>query len=76
MPCRKQNFPIIEQTLKESGSGFLFSSGITFADFSLAELLKQWEKIEPTIFDGFSLIKEFKNRVFALPQLKEYLSKH
>lgn len=74
VPNREKFFPILENLLKESNSGFLVSTGVTFVDFLFADTLDLWNSFEPTVYDGFPLIGEFVKRVLDLPQLKKYLT--
>jgi glutathione S-transferase len=75
--------------LKEAGTGFLvgkfrnsydmqtYFSGQTPtpADFFLADYLHTLLKLAPKLFDGHTDLKYFVERIYALPQLRNYIAK-
>jgi glutathione S-transferase len=72
-PGVAHNFPIIERILKESGSGFLVASGVTFIDFIVAEFLEGVKGVEPKVLEAYPTLQDYVTRVHALPQLADYL---
>uniref|UniRef100_A0AC35FTD9 Glutathione S-transferase n=1 Tax=Panagrolaimus sp. PS1159 TaxID=55785 RepID=A0AC35FTD9_9BILA len=65
-------FPIFLNFLKESKSGFMAPSGLTWVDFVITEWLTTLQNLEPTILSKHSELKEYIERVHNVSQLKEY----
>uniref|UniRef100_A0A914PKV2 glutathione transferase n=1 Tax=Panagrolaimus davidi TaxID=227884 RepID=A0A914PKV2_9BILA len=65
-------FPIFLNFLKESKSGFMAPSGLTWVDFAITEWLTTLQNLEPTILNKYSELKEYIKRVHNVSQLKEY----
>lgn len=61
--------------IKGSGNGFLFKSGLTYADFSLAEFVYSMLQREKDEISKYSVIIEHQKKVYGLPKIKEYISK-
>ena len=61
--------------IKSSGSGFLFKSGLTYADFVLAELVYSLLQFEKDEVSKYNEVVEHQKKVYALPKIKEYVSK-
>ena len=61
--------------LKESDSGFLVKSGVTWVDFVLAEFLYTIQNMEPTVMHDYPELEEFIDRVYSLPNIKKYVEK-
>ncbi|KAI6204552.1 hypothetical protein M3Y94_00688000 [Aphelenchoides besseyi] len=78
LPAANKYFPLMEQKLKESNSGFFGSSGPSYVDFFVnesIEVLKQPHYEQKLIEEIAPLLVEHSKRVNALPQLQDYLSK-
>uniref|UniRef100_A0A914QYA1 GST C-terminal domain-containing protein n=1 Tax=Panagrolaimus davidi TaxID=227884 RepID=A0A914QYA1_9BILA len=73
-PC-KTYFPIFSNYLKESKSGFMVSSGLTWVDFVITEFFTTLIQFHPNTFDKYPDLKEYLNRVHQVPELKDYYSK-
>uniref|UniRef100_A0AC35FCL8 Glutathione S-transferase n=1 Tax=Panagrolaimus sp. PS1159 TaxID=55785 RepID=A0AC35FCL8_9BILA len=74
-PAVSQHCKKLEKyALKLSNSGFLFDSGITYADFSVSYMIQAINSIHPELMSKFPNILLLSQRVFALPQLQFYLS--
>ena len=67
--------PLYEKLLKESGSGFFASSGLTFVDFMVADYLNTWvERVEPDMLKDHPELAAFVKRVHSVPQLQSYIA--
>lgn len=64
----------METFLKESGSGFLVTSGYTWADFLCAEALTTFEKLVPGSVSKNADVWAYKQRVHNIPQIKDYVA--
>lgn len=64
----------LEKLLAESKSGFLVHSGYTNVDFLVAENLLTCECCVPGCLDGQPKLKEYKERVFSIDKIKEYIA--
>lgn len=60
--------------MKESKSGFLAPSGLTWADFVFSELIITLVGLESNVLDKNPEIKEYIEKIKNLPELKEYYS--
>ena len=65
-------FPIFTSFLKESGSGFLSKSGLTWADFFVTEYLFTLKKLEPEVFKDYPELNALLDRIQNVPELKDY----
>jgi len=72
-PGIKNNFPIYERLLKESGSGFLVRSGLTWVDFVVSEFFNTISYMDPELWKQYSDLEEYRKRVQSLPQIKKYI---
>jgi glutathione S-transferase len=70
----KEYLPVFSTFLKESKSGFLVSSGLTWADFVFSELIITLLGLEPNVLDNHPELKEYIIRIKNVPQLKDYYS--
>uniref|UniRef100_A0AC34G9M4 Glutathione S-transferase n=1 Tax=Panagrolaimus sp. ES5 TaxID=591445 RepID=A0AC34G9M4_9BILA len=74
-PAVKQYFTILEEfASKSTRDGFLLSSGISYADFGVANVFEIVNALNPELVIEFTNVKELSQRVFALPQLQYYLN--
>ncbi|KAH7716778.1 Glutathione S-transferase 1 [Aphelenchoides avenae] len=71
-PAIGRLLPLIENILKESGSGFVAKSGYTWADFVVAEGLVTTENIVPGSVYGNAAVKAYIERVHNIPKIKDY----
>uniref|UniRef100_A0A914DFH0 glutathione transferase n=1 Tax=Acrobeloides nanus TaxID=290746 RepID=A0A914DFH0_9BILA len=72
-PAAAKGLPIFEKYLKESGNGFYFKSGLTWADFFLSSFWEVLNHLIPDFFEKHPLLKENADKVNALPQIQKYL---
>jgi hypothetical protein len=61
--------------LKESGSGYYAKSGLSWVDFLMSELTFTFYGFDPETFKKYPELVEHMERIYALPQLKEYIEK-
>jgi len=73
-PAVERHFPRLEKLLKESGSGFYGKSGVSWVDFHLASALVTAEKFAPDEVKKHPELIAHRDRVHALPQLKNYFA--
>ncbi|KAI1709036.1 putative glutathione S-transferase 8 [Ditylenchus destructor] len=77
LPNAERLFPQYVRLLKESGSGFLAPSGLTFVDFTVADYFEFWiSKLEPEFMkENYPEIVAFVERVYSLPQIQDHMKK-
>ncbi|KAI1693372.1 putative glutathione S-transferase 5 [Ditylenchus destructor] len=75
LPTSERHFPQYVRLLKESGSGFLAPSGLTFVDFIVADYFEHWvNKFEPELMkENYPEIVTFVDKIHLLPELQHYL---
>uniref|UniRef100_A0AC35FQ06 Glutathione S-transferase n=1 Tax=Panagrolaimus sp. PS1159 TaxID=55785 RepID=A0AC35FQ06_9BILA len=64
--------PMYSNFLKESKSGFMAPSGLTWVDFVITEYLTTLLNFDSKILDNHKDIKDYIERVHNVPQLKDY----
>uniref|UniRef100_A0AC35FQH6 GST C-terminal domain-containing protein n=1 Tax=Panagrolaimus sp. PS1159 TaxID=55785 RepID=A0AC35FQH6_9BILA len=72
LPAAEIYLPLYQKYLKESGSGFLVKSGLTFADFIVSEFLITLRQNSPEVLEKYPEILQYLDRIKNIPQLKEY----
>lgn len=60
--------------LKAAGNGFAQPSGLTLADFVIANHVLTIKKCDPQLAGQFPDLVAHSDRIHALPQLKAYLA--
>jgi len=61
--------------LNENGGVWFVGDSLTWADIAIAEFMAVLEDcFNPNTLDNFPQLKSFKEKVFSLPKLKEYVS--
>jgi glutathione S-transferase len=67
--------PHFERIFKESGSGFFVKSGVSYADFYIADTVYSLHGFDKELFEKKCpyFVEHFK-KVYALPELQNYLS--
>ncbi|KAI1693843.1 protein kinase domain-containing protein [Ditylenchus destructor] len=75
LPAAARIFPQYIKQLKESKSGFLAPSGLTYVDFIVADYLEYWvSKMEPQFMkENYPEIGAYVNKVYSVPQIKDYI---
>lgn len=67
--------PYYERFLKESGSGFFGKNGPSYVDFYIADAFFTLHGLEKELMEKkYSFLIDHYKRVFALPELQNYLS--
>ncbi|KAE9553765.1 hypothetical protein FO519_003033 [Halicephalobus sp. NKZ332] len=74
LPALEKTFPYFESIIKKSGSGFIVPSGITWADFFIAENLTTLTNLAPDVAKKYSFVPEYIKRVHEHPKVKSYVS--
>jgi hypothetical protein len=72
-PTSEFYFAIWSQIIKETGTGFLMGNYPTPADFFVADYLHTLLKMAPALFNRFTDLKYFVERIYSLPQLENYI---
>jgi len=63
------------QFLKENGGEWFVGGSLTWADIAVAEFVAVLEDcFSPNTLDNHPQLKAFKEKIFSLPKLKEYVS--
>ncbi|KAI1731395.1 glutathione S-transferase 1 [Ditylenchus destructor] len=73
IPGLERTLPVWENILKKSKSGFLVDSGLTFADFFVADFLQTIKQFEPEMVTKHSELENYIERVYSVPTLQEYI---
>ncbi|KAH7716491.1 Glutathione S-transferase 1 [Aphelenchoides avenae] len=66
--------PQLEGILRKSKSGFLVDSGVTWADFFLADKLYTYGLLAPGVFDAYTLVEAYIRKVYAVSHIKDYVA--
>ncbi|KAI1711871.1 putative glutathione S-transferase 6 [Ditylenchus destructor] len=74
LPGVEKHFPVYVNILKQSGSGFFISSGLTWIDFVISEYMTTIKHFEPAILDKYPTITKFVRKVQSLPQIFDYVA--
>uniref|UniRef100_A0A914PYX1 glutathione transferase n=1 Tax=Panagrolaimus davidi TaxID=227884 RepID=A0A914PYX1_9BILA len=72
IPNAEIYLPIYQKYLKESGSGFLVKSGLTFADFIISEFLLTIKLFASDVLEKYPDLLQYLERMKQIPELKEY----
>uniref|UniRef100_A0A7E4ZSA7 glutathione transferase n=1 Tax=Panagrellus redivivus TaxID=6233 RepID=A0A7E4ZSA7_PANRE len=64
--------PLFVKYLKESGSGFVVKSGVTWADFVVTEFLLSLSEQAPGFLEDYPELQEYLARIRTIPELKDY----
>ena len=74
VPALERLFPYLESVVKKSGSGFIAPSGVTWADFFIAESLTTLIGFTPDVAKKYPFAPEYVKRVYDHPKIKSYIS--
>jgi glutathione S-transferase len=62
--------------LKKNGGEFLLGKDYTWADLHIAHNLEFFEDtVDPNVLEGYAKLKQFKESVFNIPKVKEWVKK-
>jgi glutathione S-transferase len=74
-PAVKKYFAMLEKYASQGpDDGFFFSSGVTYADFAVANIFELVASMHPELLIKYKNVNAITQRVFAIPQLQKYLS--
>uniref|UniRef100_A0A7E4UUW3 glutathione transferase n=1 Tax=Panagrellus redivivus TaxID=6233 RepID=A0A7E4UUW3_PANRE len=73
VPNRDVLMAYITKQMQKSKSGFLLNSGVSWADFFLAETFETLSLVDEDFNTRYPGAAVYKRRVFNLPNLKEYI---
>uniref|UniRef100_A0A7E4W3E6 glutathione transferase n=1 Tax=Panagrellus redivivus TaxID=6233 RepID=A0A7E4W3E6_PANRE len=74
IPNRDTAFKHLGDVLAKSKSGFVVDSGVTFVDLFIAEHITTLLFLDPSFEKTFPKIVEYQKKVYALPQIKDYIA--
>eukprot|EP00741_Cyanophora_paradoxa_P020646 tig00021281_g19927.t1 len=63
-----------ENMIKRNGGEFLAGAEITYADYSLFDMLENWSRINAQHLDAFPTLKAYHARMAARPKIAAYLA--
>ncbi|GMS83313.1 hypothetical protein PENTCL1PPCAC_5488, partial [Pristionchus entomophagus] len=75
IPARDKFFPLIEKQLKDTGSGFLVGSSVTWVDLLIAEQVLQITTAESGFLDGFPEALKHQKKIHDIPQIKKWIER-
>jgi len=73
LPAVEKNFPIYVRVLKESGSGFMVKSGLTWVDFLIGEYMNTVHHMHPEVLKKYPELEQYRQRVANVSQIKKYI---
>lgn len=73
LPAVDKYFHVYEKKLKESGSGFLLPSGLTWVDFTVAEFFTTMNNMHPESVAKYPEMGKHRQRVHSHPKVKSYV---
>ena len=74
LPALDRTLPYLESLIKNSGSGFIVPSGVTWADFFVTEGLTNLTDLVPEVATKYPFTTEYIKRVHEHPKVKSYIS--
>ncbi|KAI1705486.1 mitochondrial carrier protein domain-containing protein [Ditylenchus destructor] len=66
-------FPFYQRVLTESGSGFFIPSGVSWADFVIADFYETFRSVHPQIWARYPYMEAHRALVYGLTELQDYL---
>ena len=75
--CKKANADLLPAILDfklNKGSKFITGDKLSWLDFYFVEVVCMSEFVDPTLMETFAKLKAYREAVFELPGVKEYLS--
>jgi len=73
LPALETYLPIYVKTIKESGSGFIAKSGVSWVDFLVVENIITIRNMEEGIMEKYPELEQYIERVQQLPQIRKYI---
>ncbi|KAH7691349.1 Protein GST-14, partial [Aphelenchoides avenae] len=72
-PAVEKYLPVLNEKLAQSKSGFLVSSGVTWADFFVADRLYTIGLMVTGCLQPYPALSKYIKKVYDLPQLHRYI---
>ncbi|GMS90641.1 hypothetical protein PENTCL1PPCAC_12816, partial [Pristionchus entomophagus] len=72
-PSRDNFFPLIEQQLQETGSGFLVGDSVTWVDLLIAEAVQVIASAEPGFLDAFPEVLKHEQKIHSISRIKKWI---
>ena len=72
-PNFEQYLPFFINFIKNSGTGFLHSSGISWVDFTVVNWITSFMNFDEEFKTKYPELVEYKNNIYNLPGIKEYV---
>jgi len=69
----EQNLPFFINFIKNSGTGFLHSSGLSWVDFNVVNWITTFINLDDEFKTKYPELVEYQNTVYNLPRIKEYV---
>ncbi|KAI1713290.1 shK domain-like domain-containing protein [Ditylenchus destructor] len=66
-------FPFYQRVLTESASGFFIPSGVSWADFVIADFYETFRSVHPQIWARYPYMESHRASVYSLTELQDYL---
>ncbi|CAB3404419.1 unnamed protein product [Caenorhabditis bovis] len=73
IPARDKFLPLIAKYLKQSKSGFLVDSGVTYADLIIVDNMRTLISLWPEYLKDYPEIKAWYDKVDSIPQIRKHL---
>ncbi|KAH7705027.1 Nagst-1 protein [Aphelenchoides avenae] len=74
LPAITKFLPVYVRKLKETGA-FLTGKEVAWSDFIVAEFVTTLSSIDPEVLKDYPELVQFRDRVYGLPKIKEYIAK-
>ncbi|KAI6232874.1 Cytosolic glutathione S-transferase 2B [Aphelenchoides fujianensis] len=75
LPAARKALAVYDELVKWSSFGFVLESGISYADFVIAEHLHSIFLMEPSFADQFPALALYKKKIHGLPQIADYVKR-
>jgi hypothetical protein len=69
------NLRLYEERIRQSGSGFLAASGLSWIDLHLVNVLEWLGEKKETAFADFKRVKDLDENVRKIPNIAEWIAK-
>ncbi|GMR35085.1 hypothetical protein PMAYCL1PPCAC_05280, partial [Pristionchus mayeri] len=73
VPARDKFFPLLEKQLKETGTGFLVGSSVSWVDLLIAEQTQLINSAVPGFLDAYVEVLKHEQKIHAIPQIKKWI---
>ncbi|KAH7689515.1 glutathione S-transferase-1, partial [Aphelenchoides avenae] len=72
LPAIARFFPVYVRKLKDNG-GFLTGKEFVWSDFIVADYITTVENVDPEVLKDYPEMVAFRDRVYGLPKIKDYV---